>query len=43
MCVCVYCNYKYTVKISASQLAKLARVPETVAAASLIPAEPQRR
>lgn len=37
----MYCNY--IVKISVSQLAKLARVPETAAAASLIPAQQQRR
>lgn len=39
----MYCNYKYIVKISVSLLAKLARLPETAAAASLIPAEQQRR
>lgn len=39
----MYCNYKRIAKISVSQLAKLARVPGTVAAASLIPAEQQRR
>lgn len=32
----MYCNYKYIVKISVSQLAKLAQVPKPVAAASLI-------
>lgn len=37
---CITCNY--IVRISVSQLAKLARVPESVAAASLIPAEQQR-
>lgn len=32
----MYCNYKYIVKISVSQLAKLAQVPKPVASASLI-------
>lgn len=32
----MYCNYKYIIKISVSQLAELAWVPKPVAAASLI-------
>lgn len=32
----MYCNYKYIIKISVSQLAKLAWVPKPVSAASLI-------